>query len=660
MADLDPFASITYRDTDSVDDSTWRGSYGVPVDITTFSGDDSAFSVTMPVMPKLRKAITLEKAPHRGRTIPDVWVDDSRDALLKPFAKDTMDDRYLSPGETYQDRFANCVRYYADDQNHAQRMYEYISKLWCMPPTPILSNGGTLKGNLISCYLNSMEDSLESISSIWTENVWLGSKGGGIGTYIGNIRGIGEKAGLNGKTSGAISFAKVIDALVACISQGSNRRGAGAVYLKINHPEIDSFLEMRRPAGGDPDRKTLNLHHGVLIDDKFMNAAINGEEYELISPHTGEVIERVNARHLAEKLVTTRLETGEPYIIFEDNVNKYVPEHHKRSGLYPTTSNLCSEITLPTGPDHHGNIRTAVCCLFQPNAEKFEEWSQDPMFFKDIGCFLDNVLQDFIDHGGEEFVRARYAASRERSIGVGMMGWHSFLQMKDIALDSVMAKVWNMKIFGHMKKEMDRVSQELAEERGACPDAAEHGIMERFSYKTAIAPTASVSIICSGPSAGVDVIPANIYTHKTLSGSYEVKNPWLEVVLEKYGKNTDVVWSSILNNQGSVQHLEFLTDHERNVYKTSFEVDQRYHLELAADRTPLICQSQSINITLEPDCYKYDLWKLHELAWRKGVKSLYYLRSMSIQKVDSSEGNYSSTAEHTRTKIDYDECLSCQ
>lgn len=618
-------------------------------------------NVVSEVKPGLRKAVTINSAPNFGRVIPDVLVDDSRDALLTPFGKATMDDRYLTENESYQDRFANCVRYYADTPEHAQRMYDYISKLWCMPPTPILSNGGTTKGNLISCFLNSYDDSLESIIDGWKEVSWMGARGGGTGTYIGKIREIGAKVGVSGKTSGAMSFVKVNDALASCISQGSNRRAAGAMFMDISHPEIVTFMEMRQESGGDPSKKALNLHHGVLIPDAFYDACENNEMWDLVSPHTGEVKEQVSARYLMEKLLMCRMAKGEPYIINIDHVNRAVPEHHRRSNLFVTASNLCVEITLPTGVDHHGVDRTAICCLFQPNAETFEQWKDDPLFFEDIGRFLDNVLQDFIDNAGSEFTKSRYAAMRERSIGVGMMGFHGFLQSKGIPFEDVMAKVWNKKIFKRVKEEMDRVSCLLAEERGACPDAAEHGFMERFSYKTALAPTASVSIICGGASAGGDIIAANIYTQKTLDGSFEVRNPHLEKVLDRYSKNTKDVWKSILNNGGSVQHLDFLTDREKDVFKTSFEVNPIWAIEHAADRLPYIDQSQSLNLFIRPDIDKRTLLKLHMLAHKRGIKTLYYLRSYSLADADASDGSKREMkAWKPEADIDYAECLSCQ
>jgi ribonucleoside-diphosphate reductase alpha chain len=606
-----------------------------------------------------RKARTITKTPKRGQPVPDVIVDDSRDALLTRFGKATLQERYLTEDESYQDRFANCVRYYANDQAHAQRMYDYISKLWCIPATPILSNGGTLKGNLISCFLNDAPDSLNGIIDTWVENAHMGSKGGGIGTYWGNVRGIGAKVALNGKTSGVMSFVKVMDALTACISQGVNRKGAAATYLDITHPEILPFIDFRRATGGDPDKKAHNLHHGVCITDAFMRAVEFDLDYDLICPHTGKVEETLRARDVWEKLLITRLETGEPYVLNVDAIARAVPEHHRRSKLFPKTSNLCVEITLPTGRDHHGVDRTAICALFQLNAVTFPEWRKDPQFLLDVGYFMDNVLTDYIENAGEEFAASRYSALRERSIGVGVLGFHSLLQSKGLAIEGAMAKSWNKQIFSHVRKGLDAASVQLANERGACLDASEHGIMERFSYKMAEAPTASVSIICGTTSPGIDPNPANIYTQKTLDGSFEVKNQYLEKLLESKGMNTEFVWNDILKNLGSVQHLDFLSQDEKDVYKTSFEIDQRWLLELQADRTPYICQSTSFNLFLPPDIHKRDLHMLHMTAYKLGIKSLYYCRSYSIQRADNTDGEQVSAESKAYVPVDYAECLAC-
>ncbi|HWJ59376.1 MAG TPA: ribonucleoside-diphosphate reductase subunit alpha, partial [Sphingomicrobium sp.] len=403
-------------------------------------------------------------APRSSKTVDarayDVTTDDSRDALLTEFGKETLKDRYLLPGENYQDLFARVAAAYADDAGHAQRVYDYISKLWFMPATPVLSNGGTGRGLPISCYLNSVSDSLEGIVGTWNENVWLASRGGGIGTYWGHVRGIGEPVGLNGKTSGIIPFVRVMDSLTLAISQGSLRRGSAACYLDINHPEIEEFLEIRKPSG-DFNRKALNLHHGVLVTDEFMVAVRDGAEFELKSPKDQSVRGKVDARSLFQKLVETRLATGEPYIIFIDAVNKAMPKHHRDLGLKVSTSNLCSEITLPTGKDHLGADRTAVCCLSSLNLETWDQWNGDKTFIEDVMPFLDNVLSDYIPRAPDEMARAKYSAERERSVGLGVMGFHSFLQARGIPFEGAMAKSWNLKIFKHIRAQVDQASMML-------------------------------------------------------------------------------------------------------------------------------------------------------------------------------------------------------
>ena len=597
----------------------------------------------------------------------------SRDDLLTPFGKETLSDRYLLKDESYQDLFVRVATAYGDDDAHAQRIYNYMSKLWFMPATPVLSNGGTTRGLPISCYLNSVDDSLDGIVNTWNENVWLASRGGGIGTYWGNVRGIGEPVGLNGTTSGIIPFINVMDSLTLAISQGSLRRGSAAVYIDVSHPEIEEFLEIRKPSG-DFNRKSLNLHHGVLITDEFMAAVQNGQKFKLRSPKTGEVRGEVDARSLFQKMCETRLATGEPYMVFVDHVNKAMPEHHRKLGLKVTTSNLCAEITLPTGIDHLGNDRTAVCCLSSLNLEKWDEWNEHPNFIGDIMRFLDNVLQDYIDRAPESMARARYSAMRERSVGLGVMGFHSYLQRKRIPFESAMAKVFNFRAFKHIKEQVDEASKVLAEERGPCPDAADAGRMERFSCKTSIAPTASISIIAGGTSACIEPIPANIYTHKTLSGSFVVKNKYLEEILDDVEdrvkphnpiKWREEIWNSILEKGGSVQHLDCLGEHEKAVFKTSFEIDQRWILEFAGDRAPLIDQAQSINLFIPADVDKWDLMMLHYDAWRRGIKSLYYLRSKSVQRAGFAGGVDSDNKmerEHVYVKstTDYEECLACQ
>ncbi|MCF8707265.1 ribonucleoside-diphosphate reductase subunit alpha [Rhizorhapis sp. SPR117] len=617
---------------------------------------------------KLAEAMASAATEETSHTVrPQLYPvkkDESRDALLTDFGKETLKDRYLLPGESFQDLFVRVASAYADDAEHAQRIYDYISRLWFMPATPVLSNGGTGRGLPISCYLNSVDDSLEGIVNTWNENVWLASRGGGIGTYWGHVRGIGEPVGLNGKTSGIIPFVRVMDSLTLAISQGSLRRGSAACYLDVSHPEIEEFLEIRKPSG-DFNRKALNLHHGVLLTDAFMEAVRDGTEWELKSPKDGSVRAKVDARSLFQKLVETRLATGEPYIVFSDQVNRMMPRHHRELGLKVSTSNLCSEITLPTGRDHLGNDRTAVCCLSSLNLETWDQWNGDKQFIEDVMRFLDNVLQDYIDRAPDEMARAKYSASRERSVGLGVMGFHSFLQARGLGFESALAKSWNLKIFKHINARVNDASMMLAQERGPCPDAAEMGVMERFSCKMAIAPTASISIICGGTSACIEPIPANVYTHKTLSGSFSIKNPYLEKLLQEKSKDSANVWNSILEKNGSVQHLDFLTPEEKDAFKTSFEIDQRWLLELAADRTPYIDQAQSLNLFIPADVDKWDLLMLHYRAWELGIKSLYYLRSKSVQRAGFAGGvEADNTADAPKFEIgestDYDECLACQ
>jgi ribonucleoside-diphosphate reductase alpha chain len=596
------------------------------------------------------------------KLVKKVEIDPSRDALLTDFGKKTLVDRYLLPGESYQDMFARVATAYADDGEHAQRLYDYISNLWFMPATPVLSNGGASRGLPISCFLNTVGDSLNDIVNTWNENVWLASNGGGIGTYWGEVRSIGEKVGQNGQTSGIIPFIRVMDSLTLAISQGSLRRGSAAVYLDVHHPEIEEFLEIRKPSG-DFNRKSLNLHHGLNVTDAFMEAVKTDSEYELKSPRSGEVVRTISARKVWQKILDLRLQTGEPYIVFSDTVNEALPAHQKKQGLKVRQSNLCAEIMLPTGVDKHGRDRTAVCCLSSLNAEKFLEWKDDPRFIEDIYRFLDNVLEDFIDRAPAEMGRAVYSAIRERSVGLGLMGFHSFLQKMNAPFESPMAKSWNLKMFKHIRQEADKASVKLADERGACPDAEEAGVKARFSHKLAIAPTASISIICGGTSAGIEPIPANFYVHKTLSGSFSVKNPQLKKVLAEKGQDTDEVWASILEHEGSVQHLDCLDQNEKDLFKTAFELDQRWVIEHAADRTPYVCQSQSLNIFLPGDVDKWDLHMLHWTAWEKGVKSLYYCRSKSVQRASYAGSESKSDAEKSMeaaAKTDYEECLACQ
>ena len=587
----------------------------------------------------------------------NIEIDQNRDNLLSDFGKTILRDRYLLPGESFQGLFTRVSTYYADDINHAQRIYDYMSKLWFMPATPVLSNGGSGRGLPISCFLNEVDDSLKSIVDTWSENVWLASNGGGISTYWGNVRSINEQVSGYGKTSGIIPFIKVQDAMTLGISQGGLRRGSAACYLKIDHPEIEEFIDMRKPTGGDVHRKCLNIHHGIIITDKFMKAVEENSDWALISPNNGESVTTVKARDLWAKILTTRIETGEPFILFIDTVNRAIPEHHKKLGLKVKTSNLCSEITLPTGKDHLGKQRTAVCCLSSLNLEYYDLWSKEDQFIKDIMRFLDNVLQDFIDKAPDTMKNAKYSAMRERSVGLSAMGFHSFLQSKNVPIESIMAKVWNNKIFSHIAEQVKIASDILATEKGSCLDAEECGIKLRFSNTTTIAPNASISIIACSSSPGIEPYAGNTFTQKTLTGSFIVKNKNLVKLLEEKGYNNEQIWSSISTHEGSVQHLDFLSNHEKDVYKTAYEIDQRWIIELAADRTQYITQAQSLNVFIPGYIHKQYLHDVHFMAWKLGVKSLYYCRSTSIQRADKVSHLINTEA---IAKKDEEECLACQ
>jgi len=598
----------------------------------------------------------------------------SRNDLLTTFGKTTLQERYLLKGEDYQDLFWRVASYYADNNEHATRLYNYISKLWFMPATPVLSNGGTDRGLPISCFLNEVQDSIESINTLYSENIYLSSNGGGIGSYWGNVRAIGERIRNKGTSSGIMPFVKVMDSMAIAISQGSVRRGSAAVYLNDTHPEIEEFVDIRRPVG-DANRRSLNLHHGVVLSDAFMKTVEQGGKWNLLSPIDGVVVSTISARDLWIKILTARVETGEPYLLFIDNVNKALPEHQKKLGLKVKTSNLCSEITLPTGFDHQGKERTAVCCLSSLNLEYYLDWEKDENFIPDIMAFLDNVLQDFINKAPNGMARAKYSAMRERSVGLGVMGFHSFLQSQMVPFEGVMAKSWNKRIFKHIKSSCDLASKKLAELKGPCLDAAELGIMERFSNKMAIAPTASISNICGESSPGIEPYAANVFTQKTMSGSFVVKNKHLRKLLQQKGKDNTDVWSSIATGDGSVQHLDFLTPEEKAVFKTSFEINQGWIVEHAADRTDFVCQAQSTNLFFYGNVSKGTLHTIHFDAWKKGVKSLYYCRSRSIQRADqisnpvlsgpikmniNESPSVPQTPSLTFSTPQQDECLACQ
>lgn len=497
--------------------------------------------------------------------------------------------------------------------------------------------------------------------------LWLARRNGKIfttgNTYWGDVRSMGESVGANGKTTGVVPFIKVQDSMTLAISQGSLRRGSAAMYLPVWHPEIEEFIDIRRPTGGDPNRKALNLHHGVVITNEFMNAVESGCDFSLRSPKTGMEIRKISARELWSKMLQTRMEQGEPYFLFIDNVNEVIQPYHRDQGLLVKQSNLCVEITLPTGIDRHGNDRTAVCCLSSLNLERWDEYSHEiDQVVEDVLRFLDNVLEDFIKNAPPEFAKAVYSAIRERSVGLGVMGFHSYLQSKGVAFESNDAKAINVQIHAAISDAVDRANEKLALERGACHDAAEAGVMRRFSSATAHAPTASISIIAGTTSPMTEPVLTNVFSQKTLSGTFTVKNRYLERLLIERGLDTKEVWADIIANEGSVQHVDYLTDQEKAIFKTAFEIDQQYVINMAADRQPFIHQSQSVNLFLRPNVNKRKLHHLHMDAWRKGMKSLYYCRSMAVaraEKVNVKVANYEDKAQAIQEANKYEVCEAC-
>jgi ribonucleoside-diphosphate reductase alpha chain len=585
-----------------------------------------------------------------------VKVDYSKDKLLTDFSKKTLQDRYLVGDEkSPQEGFARAAEAFSDDEAHAQRIYDYASNLWFMFATPVLSNGGTKRGLPISCFLNYVEDSREGITGHYTENAYLSSMGGGIGGGWSDVRAQGTKTSKGSESTGVIPFMKVVDAEMLAFSQGVTRRGSYASYLHMSHPEIEEFLDVRKPTGGDVNRKCINLHHGVVIPDKFMEIIHRAaheqnfnDDWELIDPHSGEVKSVVSARTLWVKLLQNRMESGEPYLMFEDAVQADLPEFQQRKGLKVNHSNLCSEITLATNEE-----RTAVCCLSSVNLEYYDEWKDHPAFIPDLIRFLDNVLTYFIANAPTELERARYSAERERSIGLGAMGFHAYLQKNNIAFEGAMATAANLEIFKHIKTQAQTETERLAVEKGACPD--DDSCSVRNAHLLAIAPNASSSIICGNTSPSIEPFRANAYTQKTKSGSYLMKNKFLEDVLEKYSQNIDSTWTSIITNKGSCQHLEFLTDEEREIFKTAVEINQAWVVEHASMRQPYICQSQSVNLFFPPDVNKGDLHNIHMLAWAKNMKTLYYLRSEAISRADN-------VSNKVKREIIFEQsdCLNCE
>ena len=588
-----------------------------------------------------------------------VKIDYKRDSLLDEFALATLRDRYMIPGEeSPQEAFARAAEAFADDEAHAQRLYDYVSQMWFMFATPVLSNGGTKRGLPISCFLNYVDDSREGITDHFTENAFLSSFGGGIGGTWSDVRSSGTRTSKGSESTGVIPFVKVVDSEMLAFSQGVTRRGSYAAYLHMSHPEIEEFLDVRKPTGGDTNRKCLNLHHAVVVPDDFMQLIHNAtrtpdfdDSYNLIDPHTQQTVKTVSARALWVKILQNRMETGEPYLMFEDAVQNALPEFQKRKGLQVHHSNLCSEITLATNDE-----RTAVCCLSSVNLEYYDEWKNHPAFIPDLIRMLDNVLEYFIESAPSQLEKAKFSAYRERSIGLGAMGFHAYLQKNNTPFESAMANQMNLEMFEYIKSNADITTRELAIERGACPDDDTASV--RNAHLLAIAPNASSSILCGNTSPSIEPFRANAYTQKTKSGSNLVKNKYLDKILMSKIGHTGIyedTWKSIIANRGSVQHLEVLDDWEKDVFKTAVEINQAWIIEHASQRQQFICQSQSVNLFFPPDVNKGDLHNIHMLAWAKNLKTLYYLRSEAISRADNV------TAQAKREIIfEQEDCLSCE
>ena len=559
-------------------------------------------------------------------------IDLSRDELFDKLGKLRLKESYMREDEeSPQHRFAYVSKQFGTDDAHAQRLYDYASKHWLSYSTPILSFGKSKRGMPISCFLNYIEDTAEGLVQNLSETNWLSMLGGGVGIGFG-IRAADEKS------TGVMPHLKTYDASSLAYRQGKTRRGSYAAYLDITHPDIMMFLEMRKPTG-DQNIRALNLHHGVNISDRFMEIVERcmtdpdaDDGWNLLDPHSGAIRETVSARALWQKILELRMETGEPYVHFIDTSNRLLPEFQKKLGLKIHQSNLCSEIILPTD-----ERRTAVCCLSSLNIETYDAWSKDPMFLKDVAEMLDNVLQYFIDNAPDAVERAKYSATRERSIGIGALGFHAYLQKKGIAWESAVAKGTNMRIFRLIRGKLNDANMELGKERGEAPDAK--GTGRRFSHVMAIAPNASSSIIVGNTSPSIEPFRANAYRQDTLSGSFLNKNKHLDIILRKKCEadktlDIDEIWSSIIANDGSVQHLTFLDNKERDIYKTSMEIDQRWIIEHAADRQKFIDQAQSLNLFFRPDVNVKYLHAVHYLAWKQGLKTLYYCRSEKLGKAD--------------------------
>ena len=614
----------------------------------------------------------------------------NKEKKLDRFSLDTLKDRYLykEEGETHaQEAFARAAVFAATfkgqtDFELAQRLYNYSSDLWFMFSTPILSNGGTNRGLPISCFLNYVPDSRDGLSSHYDENIWLASTGGGIGGYWGDIRSNGIATANNSRSTGSIPFMKVVDSQMLAFNQGITRRGSYAAYMDIDHPEIEEFINIRKESGGDINRKCLNLHNGINLTNEFLQAVKNDDDWRLIDPKSKEAVKIVSARELWWQILNARAETGEPYMVNIDNCNDALPKPQKDLGLEIKQSNLCSEITLPTNEE-----RTAVCCLSSVNLEHFDEWSENTQFIDDLVTMLDNVLQHFIDNAidtseiGEynanykrfsnhvrpdkkSFTKAAYSAYRERSIGLGAMGFHAYLQRKGIPFEGIFATGFNYRAFQHIKGKAADATKRLAEERGEAPDV--HGSGHRNAHLLAIAPNASSSIICGGTSPSIEPYRANVYTHKTLSGSYQVKNKNLESLLKKKGlkaKELEQVWKDIAANAGSVQHLDILDDKEKELFKTANEINQIWIVEHAYKRQEFVCQSQSVNLffvfpkATEPqEIHDEYLQYVNDVHWyaMHTLKSLYYFRSDAARTAENVN------IKIPRIRLEEVDCIACE
>jgi len=559
-----------------------------------------------------------------------IKIDLERDKLFDELGVKRLKESYMKEDEeSPQHRFAYVSKAFGSNPGHAQRLYDYSSKHWLSYSTPILSFGRSKRGLPISCFLNYIEDTAEGLVENLSETNWLSMLGGGVGIGFG-IRSADDKS------TGVMPHLKMYDASSLAYRQGRTRRGSYAAYLDISHPDITSFIELRKPTG-DPNLRCLNLHHGINIPDSFMELIEKcmldpnaSDAWELKDPHSGEVRDVVSAKNLWQQILELRMHTGEPYIHYIDTSNRKLPKWLKDKGLKVHQSNLCSEIILPTNEQ-----RTAVCCLSSLNLETYDEWKNNKLFLRDVAEMLDNVLQYFIDNAPDSIARAKFSATRERSIGVGALGFHAYLQKLGIPFEGVMAKVTNNQIFKHIKKGLDHANLELGKERGEAPDAA--GTGKRFSHTMAIAPNASSSIIMGNTSPSIEPYRANAYRQDTLSGSFLNKNKWLDKIIKEKAKDENDyndIWSSIIANDGSVQHLDILSELEKDIFKTSMEIDQRWVIDLAADRQECIDQAQSLNLFFRPDAHIKYIHAIHFMAWKKGLKTLYYCRSEKIGKAD--------------------------